>query len=178
MNVGVRAGAIQMPMTESVWTNREYNPLDLLEEIIGANDWHHDRTSDEELAVEVQGRWCDYRLFFLWDEQQGALHLSCIFETRVCEARREEIFHLLALVNERLWIGHFDLCSSDGTLMFRHTLLFGGSCMVTAGQFEEFMNTLVGEPDRYYPAFQYVIWGGKSAPDAIAAALVDVVGEA
>jgi len=36
----------------------------------------------------------------------------------------------------------------------------------------------VSESDRYYPAFQFVMWGGKSAPDAIAAALIEVAGTA
>ena len=34
------------------------------------------------------------------------------------------------------------------------------------------------ECERFYPAFQYVIWGGKSAIDSISAAMVDTVGEA
>jgi len=28
------------------------NPIDLVEEIVNANDWAHDRASDEELVVE------------------------------------------------------------------------------------------------------------------------------
>jgi hypothetical protein len=34
------------------------------------------------------------------------------------------------------------------------------------------------ECERYYPAFQFVIWGGRSAADAIASSLLDTVGEA
>ena len=37
----------------------QQNPLDLLEEIVGANDWAFDRASVDELAVEISGRWCD-----------------------------------------------------------------------------------------------------------------------
>jgi hypothetical protein len=36
----------------------------------------------------------------------------------------------------------------------------------------------VAECERYYPAFQFVVWGGKNAPDAIATALLDTMGEA
>jgi hypothetical protein len=32
--------------------------------------------------------------------------------------------------------------------------------------------------ERFYPAFQYVVWGGKSASDALAAAMIETVGEA
>ena len=155
---------------------RGENPLDLLEEIIGSDDWPHDRLSNEELAVECPGQWSDYRLFFMWDESVGALHFSCLFDTRIGAGCRTEIHHLMALVNERLWLGHFDLSSSDGTLMFRHTLLLNGT--MTAQHFREFINIVTKEPDRYFPAFQFVIWGGKSALDAMGAALIDVAGEA
>jgi hypothetical protein len=32
--------------------------------------------------------------------------------------------------------------------------------------------------ERYFPAFQFVVWAGKSAPDAMAAAMFDTAGEA
>ena len=99
------------------------NPLELLVEIVGANDWPHERTGLNELAVEINGRWCNYRLFFLWQEEMGALHFSCVFETRVDIQSYSGVHHLLALINEKLWLGHFDLSSEDGTPMFRHTLL-------------------------------------------------------
>jgi hypothetical protein len=34
------------------------------------------------------------------------------------------------------------------------------------------------ECERFYPAFQFVTWGGKSPEEAMAAALVETVGEA
>ena len=37
------------------------NPIDLVEEIVSANEWAHDRAGDDEIVVEVTGRWCDYR---------------------------------------------------------------------------------------------------------------------
>ncbi len=53
------------------------NPIDLVEEIVQANEWAHDRASDEELVVEIAGRWCGYRLLFVWqrDIERAAFHL-------------------------------------------------------------------------------------------------------
>ena len=36
----------------------------------------------------------------------------------------------------------------------------------------------IEECDRFYPAFQFVLWGDKKPKDALAAALVDAAGEA
>ena len=35
--------------------NSSDNPLELLVEIVGANDWPHERTGLNELAVEING---------------------------------------------------------------------------------------------------------------------------
>ena len=53
------------------------NPLEMIEKVVQANDWPFDRTSEKEIAVEVAGRWCDYRMFFSWrdDVEALALHL-------------------------------------------------------------------------------------------------------
>jgi hypothetical protein len=34
------------------------------------------------------------------------------------------------------------------------------------------------ECERFYPVFQFVLWGGKSPAEAISAALIDTAGEA
>jgi hypothetical protein len=154
------------------------NPLDLLEEMVGANDWAFDRASVDELAVEIAGRWCDYRLYILWQEDLGALHFSCLLESRVPVEKRREVSYLLALLNEKMWLGHFDLSSDDGTPMFRHTLLVRGAGVVSVEQMEDLVEVALGESERFFPAFQFVIWGGKSAEEAVAASLLDVEGEA
>ena len=88
------------------------------------------------------------------------------------------VHHLLALINEKLWLGHFDLSSEDGTPMFRHTLLLRGAGPASVEQLEDLVDVSISESDRYYPAFQFVIWGGKTATEALNAALIDVAGEA
>jgi hypothetical protein len=167
-----------MSLSYTEATELARNPLDLLEEIVGANDWPHERASGDELAVEISGRWCDYRLFFMWQEDMSALHFTCLFESRVGIDRRAEIHHLLALINEKLWLGHYDLSSEESTPMFRHTLLLRGAGAASVEQLEDLVDVAVSESDRYYPAFQFVIWGGKSADDAMAAALIEVAGSA
>ena len=154
------------------------NPLELLIEIVGANDWTYKRSGSDELAVEINGRWCNYRLFFIWQAEIGALHFSCVFETRIDEESYKPVYALLAAINEKLWLGHFDLSSEDGMPMFRHTLLLRGAGPASVEQLEDLVDISVSESDRYYPAFQFVIWGGKTPKEALDAALIEVVGEA
>ena len=53
------------------------NPLDILEELVSANEWPFDRSSSDEMVVEATGRWCDYRMFFVWREDVHALYFTC-----------------------------------------------------------------------------------------------------
>ena len=154
------------------------NPLELLVEIVGANEWAYERSSSDELAVEINGRWCNYRLFFIGQAEIGALHFSCVFETRIHQESFKSVYALLAAINEKLWLGHFDLSSEDGMPMFRHTLLLRGAGPASVEQLEDLVDISVSESDRYYPAFQFVIWGGKTPKEALDAALIEVVGEA
>jgi hypothetical protein len=154
------------------------NPIDLVEEIVQANEWAHDRASDEEMVVEIAGRWCDYRLLFIWQREVSALHFSCGFEMKVPKPRRGAVVELLAIVNERLWLGHFDLSPRDASPSFRQGVLLRGATGACVEQIEDLVDIAVSECERFYPAFQLVVWGGKAAEEALAAAMIDPLGEA
>ncbi len=126
-----------------------HNPLDMLEEMVVANEWPFDRVSEEEMVVEINGRWCEY-----------------------------VVAELLAEVNPKMWLGHFDVCHDQHTPMFRQTTLLRGARGASSEQLEDLMDIALSECERFYPAFQFVIWGGKSPAEAVSAAILDTVGEA
>lgn len=153
------------------------NPLDLVEQFVAANDWPFDRRSEHEMAVEVPGRWCDYSLYFAWRQEVGALHFTCVFDMKVPAAKRPAIFELLAMVNEKMWLGHFGFWGDEGVPMYRHAVLVRGPS-ATAEQIEDLLEIALAECERFYPSFQFVIWGGKSPTEAIAASMLECMGEA
>ena len=128
--------------------------------------------------VEINGRWCDYRLYFVWQEEISAMHFSCGFDMKVPKNRRAPIYELLALANEKLWLGHFDISAEDNSPAFRHAVLLRGVLGASVEQVEDLVDIAVSECERFYPAFQLVVWGGKSASQALTAAMIDPVGEA
>jgi hypothetical protein len=154
------------------------HPLDIMEDIVRTNEWLFDRSSEEELLVEMSGRWCDYRMFFVWRNEVKALYYTCSLDMKVVPEKRREISDLLSQINERMWFGHFELCSEAGTPMFRHTMLTRGWNGVSVEQFEDLVEIAVNECERFYPAFQYVLWAGYNAEQAIEATMLDPVGEA
>jgi hypothetical protein len=157
---------------------RAANPLDVVEQIITANEWSFERRSDGEMAAEAPGKWCDYGLYFSWSQEISAMHFSCAFDLKVPAGKRERLFELLALANEKLWIGHFGLESDDGVPVFRHSVLLRGAPGASAESLEDMVDIAITECERFFPAFQFVLWGGKSPAEALAAAMLDCAGEA
>ncbi|MGC8470348.1 MAG: YbjN domain-containing protein [Acetobacteraceae bacterium] len=154
------------------------NPLDIVEQIVSANDWAFDRRSDSEMAAEAPGRWCHYGLFFSWSDEIAAMHFTCAFDIKVPPRRRAALYELLALANERLWIGHFGLDRDDGMPVFRHAVLLRGAAGASAESIEDMVDIAMTECERFYPAFQFVLWGGKTPEEALQAAMLECAGEA
>lgn len=155
-----------------------HNPLDIVEEIVAANEWLFDRSNEDELVVELAGRWCHYRMYFVWQREVGALQFSCQFDMRVPEGKRCDINDLLSLLNNRLWLGHFDLDLQQNSPLFRYTVLARSDRLPGVEVFEDLVEIALTECERFYPAFQFVVWGGKSPNEAIAAAMIDTAGQA
>ncbi len=154
------------------------NPIDVLEELVGANDWSFTRYGDCELMLEVCGRWTGYQMYFLWQHDMGALFFSCQLDLRVPAAKRPEVNELLVTVNEDLWIGHFDLVSDGASPMYRHTMPLRGAAGVSVEQLEDLIDAAVVECERFYPALHLVVWGGRTIADALVVARMDTVGRA
>jgi hypothetical protein len=154
------------------------NPIDRLEEIAAAKAWRGERTTEHELVVQRNGSWCDYRMLFAWHEPLGAVFFSCIFDLRIPARRRSAAAELLALINERLWLGHFELNSDELVPNFRHTVLARGEGDSAIDNLEELVDIAYAECERFYPAFQFMLWGGHGPRAALDAAMLETVGEA
>ncbi len=154
------------------------NPVDLVERLAAINDWSFERSNESEITLSIKGRHTNYNVSFQWMDELEALHAACAFDLKVPEARRGEIYKLLAMVNEQLWLGHFDLWSEEGLVMYRDGLVLSGGAEASGRQCEALLENAVSAAERYYPAFQFVIWAGKTAREAMDATLFETAGEA
>ena len=159
-------------------TARLEHPLDVVERLASVRDWIFDRAEADEMSVSVPGRWADYHVAFTWIEDVEALHVACAFDLKVPERRWTEVLKLVSMINEQLWIGHFDLWSTDNVVMFRHSLVLAGGAAPTSPQCATLLKAAVEACERYYQAFQFVLWAGKPAREAMDAVLFETEGEA
>jgi hypothetical protein len=158
--------------------SRGSNPLEVVEHMAATNDWSFERAGEDEITLLVGGKWTDYQVSFTWMHDIEALHLACAFEFKVPERSRAEAQQLMSMINEQLWVGHFDLWMKDGLIMYRHALVLAGGVSATGPQCEAMLGTALDASERYFPAFQFVVWAGKSAREALDAAMFQTAGEA
>jgi len=154
------------------------NPLEVVEHMATGNNWPFERSGEDEIALVVTGRWTEYQLSFTWMREIEALHLACAFDMKVPELRLAEVQQLVALLHEQLWIGHFDVWMQNGMVMFRHALVLAGGVAASGRQCEAVLASALDACERYYPAFQFVVWAGKSAREAMDSAMFETSGEA
>ena len=158
-------------------------PIDMLEHVFDTNGWAFERSGDEEISTSVVGTWATYELRALWREEDRVLQLIARAELFAPDDRRAAAYETLGLINEQLWMGHFELWSADGTIIFRHATLLDaaeghGSPDLTLGQAEVLVDAAVEEFDRFYPVLQLVLFAERVPADAMAAALIETIGEA
>jgi hypothetical protein len=153
-------------------------PIDMLAALFEARGWECLVISDEEMTGEVKGSWATYQLRAIWRSADNVLQFLCLPEIRVTDDKRQRAYELLSLVNEQMWLGHFDIWSNGDVLLYRHGALLGDDGMLSLDQAQALVETAIDECDRFYPAFQFVLWGDKSPREALDAAMVDVGGEA
>lgn len=157
---------------------RSEHPLDIIERLAATQEWAFDREQDDEISLSVKGAWADYHVAFTWLDEMEALHVACAFDLKASGPRRTEILTLISKINERLWVGHFDLWTKEDVVMFRHALLLTGGAEPQGAQCEALLKLAIDSCDRHFQAFQFVVWAGKSADDALEAAMFETVGEA
>jgi hypothetical protein len=166
-----------MALIESARDHRS-SPLDVVERMAAGNNWPFERAGEDEIGLVVTGRWTNYQVSFTWMNDIETLHLACAFDMKVPEPRLADVQKLIALINEQMWIGHFDVWTQNGVIMFRHALVLAGGVAASGRQCEAVLASALDSSERYFPAFQFVIWAGKSAREAMESAMFETTGEA
>ena len=154
------------------------NPLEVVERVASSNGWSFERAGEDEITILAAGKWTDYQVSYTWMFDIEALHLACAFELKVPERRRGEVQQLISMINEQMWVGHFDLWTQEGLVMYRHALVLAGGVAASGRQCEALLATALDACERYFPAYQFVVWAGKSAREALDGAMFETQGEA
>src|SRR3979409_2791658 len=86
---------------------------------------------------------------------------------KIPQPRRAEVQRLIPAINEQLWIGHFDIWTHTGMIMHRQALVLPGGLTASSAQCQSMLAGAIHACERYFPAFQFVVWAGKTARQAL-----------
>lgn len=154
------------------------NPIELMEQFVDANDWRLHYASPHEISVEVSGKWSDYHLTFAWQDKHDALHVSSALDIFIIDQQMDAAREVITRINSKIWLGHFDLLSDDGSVLFRYTLPLRGTGGSTPEQIEDLIDITLGECERAYPALFQIATGVVSAKLAVDTAFLETAGTA
>jgi hypothetical protein len=158
--------------------NDDAAPVEMLAALFEARGWPFEYLGEDEISAEIAGSWTTYQFQAIWRREDHVLQLLCLPDLRMPDNKKAQFYEALALINEQLWLGHFDVWSNGSVLLFRHGLMLGDDGLLSPGQAQCIVEAALEECDRFYPVFQFILWGDKTPAEALAAAMVDAAGEA
>lgn len=156
----------------------EIDPLEALEAVADELALSVERVDADELHVAIPGLWRDAGFWFTWRPELSTLQMGAPLDLKAPAGRVGDMARLVAMVNERLWIGHFDLWTDDSSIVFRNAAVLPADGRLDAGQAEILIKGAREAIDRFLPAFNFLIWGGKTPQEALDASMFETAGNA
>jgi hypothetical protein len=151
--------------------------LDSVEAVLAADSRPYERM-DDEIHFAAPVSYCDLHGVFVTREDIPSLGLTLLFDQKVPRQRRVDVQALVCLLNEMTWIGHFELGSDEGTVLWRHVSPLIARGAPEPAEVAAILAAGVEACERFYPALNFLLWAGKSPREAAEAALFETAGEA
>ena len=158
--------------------NLPLNPIDVVEEVIYEKKWSFSRADEYELVADISSKWCQYRLYFTWSENIKAISFTITFDLKFPQNKIGKAYELIGLINEKLWLGHFDITSKNGIPAFRHTILSNSDSDFLHEKLENLVDIAIYECEKYYPSFQQVLFDELEPSKSLLFANFEVLGSA
>ena len=158
--------------------NLPLNPIDVVEEVIYQKKWSFSRADEYELVADISSKWCQQRLYFTWSENIKAISFTITFDLKFPQNKIGKAYELIGLINEKLWLGHFDITSKNGIPAFRHTILSNADSDFLHEKLENLVDIAIYECEKYYPSFQQVLFDELEPSKSILFANFEALGSA
>ncbi len=166
-----------MALTES-FLEEDIHPIDIVENIAEHKSWDFDRIAEDQIAMAVEGRWRTYSITLAWSAYDETLRMVCTFEMEPPAHKHGVLFEALNEINDQCWAGAFTYWTEQSLMVYRYGLLLSGGQVASADQISTLISSAVATSERYYPAFQLVVYGDHSAKDAMQVAIAEAYGRA
>jgi len=152
------------------------NPLDNIEDILHANDWAFNRMDDNELTVTLSGKFCTYRLIFLWQADMSALQFSAQYELSIHPLNLGKAGKILMTINENTWMGHFEIVADTCIPGYRYTTLLDPENKQSYEHLENIVDIALAQCETNYAAFSLLTDQNAANDETLPLALMQTQG--
>ena len=160
-------------------TEQNIDPMDTVEAVIASDErFVCERAEDGDVHFSFKNTLGETAGHFSHRTELPALLFTLGFDLQAPPSRLIEAVRLAARINENLWLGHFDVWSDDGTIIFRHAMPMIGRDEISIGEVQAMLAAAMDAAERFQPAFHFLILAGLSAEKAAEAALFETAGAA
>ena len=166
-----------MALTET-FLEDEIHPIDIVEHLAEHHEWEFDRLEENQIAMAVQGQWRTYSITLAWSGFDETLRLICSFEMEPPEEKLKDLYETLNVANDRCWTGAFTFWEDQKLMVYRYGLVLTGGQIATAEQIDAMISSAVLNAEKYYPAFQLVVYDNQSPNKAMQVAIAEAYGHA
>ena len=166
-----------MALTET-FLEDEIHPIDIVEHLAEHHEWEFDRIEENQIAMAVQGQWRTYSITLAWSGFDETLRLICSFEMEPPEEKLKDLYETLNVANDRCWTGGFTFWEDQKLMVYRYGLVLTGGQIATADQIDAMISSAVLTAEKYYPAFQLVVYDNQSPNKAMQVAIAEAYGHA
>ena len=164
-----------MMINEDIFETGE--TLDSVEAVLMSQSRPYERV-DGEIHFSSTTTYTEMHGIFALREDKSSCALSYIFEQKVPNPRRVDVQSLISILNETLWLGHFEISSIEENIVWRHVISLIGRPDPEPQEMAAIMAAGAEACERFYPAFNFLLWAGKTPQQAAQAALFETSGEA
>lgn len=158
--------------------SEDLHPIDIVETLAENNEWDFDRVAEDQIAMAVEGQWRTYSITLAWSGYDETLRMICTFEMEPPEDKLPALYEALNRVNDACWAGAFTYWREQKLMTYRYGLVLAGGQVASPDQIDRLIGAAVMASERYYPAFQLVVWSDKSPEQALQIAIAEAYGRA
>lgn len=158
--------------------SEDLHPIDIVESLAEERAWEFDRIADDQIAMAIEGAWRTYSVTLAHSARDESLRLICAFDLAPPARRLAALYRIMALANDKCWSGAFTFWAEKKLMVYRYSLNLAGGAMASSEQVDDMVRAALAAAERFYPAFQLVVWGGETPEKALGIAMTEAYGRA
>lgn len=141
------------------------------------HNWPVEKIDVQKITFTIERQWKLYSVTMAWSSFDSTLRMMLSYETEPPSDRLPALYEMINYVNDQCWVGAFNFWTDRQLMLYRYGMPIIGQ-QITVDLVSQLVHIAVTAAERYYPAFQVVVWGKKSPAEALRVAIGEGHGHA